>query len=106
MKYSPLGGEISVEVARSPRDLVTIEVRDQGIGVAPEHREHIFERFYRGRADRGLSGLGLGLYVSRQIVELHGGRIWSEFPADGGSRFVVELPMDAGETADRLPRPG
>lgn len=58
---------------------------------APEQRERLFTRFFQA-AERPAGGLGLGLYVCRRIVELHGGLIWAEFPDDGGSRFVVELP--------------
>jgi two-component system, NarL family, sensor kinase len=53
----------------------------------------IFERFYQAHGNGYKSGLGLGLYVSRQIVQLHGGEITAEFPSDGGSRFVVGLPL-------------
>ena len=53
-----------------------------------------FERFYQAHGDGHKSGMGLGLYISRQIVELHGGRISAEFPVDGGTRFVVSLPVE------------
>ncbi len=69
-----------------------LAVRDHGIGIAPEERSHIFERFYQSRPSDQRAGLGLGLYVSRQIVELHGGSIEAEFPEDGGTRIVVTLP--------------
>jgi signal transduction histidine kinase len=74
-------------------DTFSIAVRDHGLGIPPEKREHIFERFYQAHGDGYRSGLGLGLYISSQIVELHGGRIAAEFPEDGGSRFVVRLPL-------------
>jgi signal transduction histidine kinase len=67
-------------------------VADRGIGIQPERRQHIFERFYQAHDGDHVSGMGLGLYISRQIVELHGGSIRPEFPPDGGTRFVVELP--------------
>ena len=67
-------------------------MRDHGIGIAAEHRAHIFERFYQSQPSDQRAGLGLGLYVSRQIVELHGGQIEAEFPDDGGTRMVVWLP--------------
>ena len=63
------------------------------MGVAPEKRHHIFERFYQAHEEPGNRGMGLGLFVSRQIVELHGGHITAEFPEDGGTRFVVRLPL-------------
>jgi signal transduction histidine kinase len=71
-------------------------VRDHGLGIPPEHRPHIFDRFYQAHAGgplTSMAGMGLGLYISRQIVELHGGTIDAEFPDDGGTRFVVMLPV-------------
>ncbi|TMC01964.1 MAG: sensor histidine kinase, partial [Chloroflexi bacterium] len=68
-----------------------LAVRDHGIGIAPEDRPRIFERFYRSQPSDQRAGLGLGLYVSREIVELHGGRIEAESPNGGGTRMVVSL---------------
>ena len=96
VKYSPEGGTIEVGVSRSMDDAVEIAVRDHGPGVPPEKRSLIFERFYQAHGNGHKSGLGLGLYVSRQIAELHGGDITAEFPSDGGSRFVVVLPLTHG----------
>ena len=93
IKFSPDGGPIDVELAASDGG-VRLAVRDHGIGIAPEHRPHIFERFYQSHPDDQRRGLGLGLYVSRQIIELHGGRIDAEFPDDGGTRMVVRLGKD------------
>jgi signal transduction histidine kinase len=65
------------------------------VGVSPEHRAHIFDRFYQAHAGgplTSMAGMGLGLYISRQIVELHGGTIEAEFPETGGTKFVVTLP--------------
>jgi PAS domain S-box-containing protein len=93
IKYSPDGGPIEVSVARSTPGCARIAVRDYGIGVPPEHRANIFEPFYRAHPDGQTSGLGLGLHISREIVEQHGGRIEAEFPADGGTCFVVTLPV-------------
>jgi signal transduction histidine kinase len=96
IKYSPEGGQIDVELGEdAARGLVIFAVRDRGVGVSPEHRAHIFDRFYQAHAGGALTsmaGMGLGLYISRQIVELHGGAIEAEFPDDGGTRFVVSLP--------------
>jgi signal transduction histidine kinase len=105
IKYSPKGGDIHVEIDPPSGGLVAIRVRDHGLGIAPEHRAHIFERFYQVHRDPSLAGMGLGLYVSREIVELHGGRIRAEFPPDGGSCFVVELPL-AEADARRGPQDG
>jgi signal transduction histidine kinase len=92
IKFSPSGGRIDVELSAPERGAVRLVVRDHGIGIAVEHRSHIFERFYQSQPNDQRAGLGLGLYVSRQIVELHGGRIEAEFPEDGGTRLVVWLP--------------
>ncbi len=77
IKYSPHGGQVTVKLEqREGNYLVTII--DQGIGISPEYLDHIFERFYRVRntASRQYSGIGLGLYVTKAIVEGHGGQIW------------------------------
>lgn len=95
IKYSPNGGGIVVEVAPDGDDQVRIAVTDGGVGIAPEHREHIFDRFYQAHVERHYTGLGLGLYVCREIIERHGGTISAEFPEVGGTRFVVRLPRTA-----------
>ena len=91
IKFSPKGGRVEVELSSPKRRAVRLAVRDHGIGIASEDRPHIFERFYRSQPSDQRSGLGLGLYVSREIVELHGGRIETEAPDDGGTRMVVSL---------------
>ena len=101
IKYSPEGGAIEVGVSRSMHDALEIAVRDYGPGVPPENRSLIFERFYQAHGNGHKRGLGLGLYVSREIVELHGGHITAEFPSGGGSRFVVRLPLTHGCAGSR-----
>ncbi|HEX4926075.1 MAG TPA: ATP-binding protein, partial [Bdellovibrionales bacterium] len=71
----------------------TITVRDQGLGIAPEHLSKIFDRFERAVTSRGISGLGLGLYITKHIVESHGGTISVESELGKGSTFTVELPL-------------
>lgn len=95
VKYSPDGGLIEVDVTTCSAAIVRLDVRDHGVGVPPDKRDHLFERYYQAHAGHhfaGQVGLGLGLYISRQIVEQHGGRLIAEFPADGGSRLSVRLP--------------
>ncbi len=100
IKYSPDGGRIEVEVALPTPETLRLAVRDYGTGIPPDQREGLFDRFYQAHTASHTSGLGLGLYLSRQIVELHGGRIGAEFPPDGGTRFVVTLPTNlAGGTS-------
>lgn len=91
IKYTPDGSSIIIQVS-SQHDAVCIIVADQGGGIPPEHRPYIFERFYRAPESAATQGMGLGLYISRQIVELHGGKIWAEFPDDGSTRFVIKIP--------------
>jgi len=96
IKYSPDGGRIDVTVEPAPGgDVARVMVRDRGIGIPEEHRAHIFDRFYQAHASSHRSGLGLGLYISRRIVEHHGGRLEAAFPPDGGTLFIVHLPLDA-----------
>jgi len=93
IRYSPAGPiEISLAATEGAHE---IAVRDHGIGIPPQHLPHIFERFYQAHSGRHTAGLGLGLYISSQIVALHGGRIQVESPPDGGSRFSVVLPTGA-----------
>jgi PAS domain S-box-containing protein len=95
IKYSPQGGIITITVGLdSPGTAVRLEVRDQGLGIPEEHRAYIFDRFYQAHASSYRSGLGLGLYISQQIVVLHGGQLTAEFPPEGGALFVVCLPHD------------
>ncbi|HEV7215205.1 MAG TPA: GAF domain-containing sensor histidine kinase, partial [Chloroflexota bacterium] len=97
IRYSPDGGGIQVEVVPAAGERVRLTVRDHGIGIPPEKREHIFDRFYQAHAGDYYGGMGLGLYITREIIELHGGAIDVHYPADGGVAFTVTLPM--GEQA-------
>ena len=101
IKYSPQGGPIAVEVATPTAEMVRIAVRDWGVGITPERRPRLFERYYQTRAGDRVAGMGLGLYISRQIVEAHGGRIAAASPPDGGTRMLVDLPTgQAGREDD------
>jgi PAS domain S-box-containing protein len=91
VKYSPHGGEIEIEVDLQP-EAILVSITDHGIGIPPEHRAHIFERFYQAHRIGYGGGMGLGLYISRQIVELHGGTLMAEYPNDAGTRMTVKLP--------------
>jgi signal transduction histidine kinase len=98
-RHAGVGDRIDVEVAGPGRDggSATIAVRDYGVGIPVEHRDRVFERFFQIGPEAKAGGLGLGLYITRQIVELHGGRVQVECPPDGGTRFVVALPAPAVE---------
>ncbi|HCP74376.1 MAG TPA: hypothetical protein DIU08_07010 [Ktedonobacter sp.] len=77
IKYSPRGGQVTIKLEKQEGDYL-VTIADQGIGISPEYLDHIFERFYRIRntASRQYSGIGLGLYVTKAIIEGHGGHIW------------------------------
>ena len=94
IKYTPAGGRIRVAVRWSPDHGASIEVADSGPGIAPEHRERIFERFYRIDEDRNRAtgGSGLGLSIARWAAELHGGRIDLATEEGKGSTFAVRIP--------------
>jgi signal transduction histidine kinase len=94
VKYSPDGGPIEVAIAWRGA-AVEVSVRDQGLGISPDQREAVFERFAQAHADSHRSGLGLGLYICRQIVHLHGGEIVVESTEGTGSVFTVRLPCQA-----------
>jgi signal transduction histidine kinase len=93
-KYSPAGGRVQVELTRHEREL-EIAVRDEGLGIATAEQRLIFEKFYRADANmtRGVSGSGLGLYISRELVNRMGGKISVESELGKGSTFVVKLPL-------------
>jgi two-component system phosphate regulon sensor histidine kinase PhoR len=102
IKYSPPESEITVSLrlldaeSDEARALggrgVLVRVTNQGAGIPPEQQARLFQRYYRGRNSRA-EGLGLGLYLSRQFVQMHGGRIWVESVEDAGSSFVFTLPL-------------
>ena len=98
VKYSPDGGPVQVSVEGRGAE-IEVRVTDSGIGIPAEHRENVFERFYQADGDAGrrrFGGLGLGLYISRAIVDAHGGRIWAAANAEGGgSIFAFRIPRVA-----------
>jgi two-component system CheB/CheR fusion protein len=95
IKYSPAAGDITVTSTATDKN-VTICVQDQGMGISKEHQAKVFERFYRVSGPEGDSfpGLGLGLYISHEIIKRQGGRIWVESEKGKGSVFCFTLPLD------------
>ncbi len=91
LKYS--GPEMPVSVRLSCGDAeAIISVTDQGIGIAEEDLPHLFEKYYRAQDQASTEGLGLGLYISRLIIEAHGGRLWAVSKLGKGSTFCISLP--------------
>ncbi|HEV8633519.1 MAG TPA: ATP-binding protein [Chloroflexota bacterium] len=100
VKYSPAGGRIEVRLDAEPDGSALLSVADEGVGIASEELERIFQRFYQvgaGTFSRGHVGLGLGLYIAQEIVERHGGRIWATSAPGRGSTFYVRLPLKSEE---------
>lgn len=98
--YTLEGGNISVEVRNSDEGTISTHVTDDGIGIPEEARQRLFSKFYRvhEHLDGGNGGSGLGLYISKSIVELHGGKIWvqSDDRDDIGTMFSFTLPVFDG----------
>ncbi len=93
IKYEPAGGTVCLSLSASRRH-ARLAVRNAGSAIAAEDLPHIFERFYRAdKSRRSSGGHGLGLAITRQMVEALGGRIEAESPPDGGTVFTVTLPM-------------
>lgn len=90
IRHSPAGTRAELIVVVDGSN-VRCDVTDQGPGVAPADRERIFERFIQGSTLRG--SIGLGLYVCRKIITLHGGQIWVEDNPGGGARFAFRIPF-------------
>jgi two-component system NarL family sensor kinase len=91
INHSPRGGKVEV-VLESIGARQQVLVLDRGPGITPEELPHLFERFYQGLSDRQAKGSGLGLYLTRQIVEAHGGTIWAENRSPQGALFGFRLP--------------
>ncbi len=94
IKYSPEGGTVEIG-AHDDGTQVVAYVRDEGVGLSSADQSRIFERFYRvdGALSRKTQGTGLGLYLSRAIIEAHGGRMWVESAPGNGSTFYFSLPL-------------
>ena len=100
VRHSPPGAEIVVQSERAEGSVV-ICVRDSGDGVPAREQKRLFDKFFRGSGpsrDRK-PGLGLGLYLARQVIEAHGGKIWYEAGEPKGARFCFSLPTDGSRQA-------
>ena len=94
VKYSPTGRRVDLKLGATPDGMVLLAVSDQGMGIGAAELESIFGLFYRSpdREARDVGGMGLGLYISKEIVDRHGGRIWAESRPGEGTTFYVALP--------------
>jgi PAS domain S-box-containing protein len=93
IKYSDPGGKVTLKALEREDDLL-FQVADRGIGMSQKALQHIFERFYRAEDKLARGGTGLGLYITRQIIEAHGGHIWAESKINKGSTFSFNLPFN------------
>ncbi len=94
IKYSPEADKVVVRLVREATE-VRVSIQDFGIGIPADQLEHIFERFYRVSVNREkqFPGLGIGLYISYEIIRHHGGRIWVDSVEGWGSTFFFALPL-------------
>lgn len=99
VKYSPIGSKVTVEYGTAGDGQMVFTVSDQGKGIPEEDRHRIFERYYRVKDTHStsISGFGIGLYLCREIIELHSGKIEVRNAQDGGSVFSFALPLDGQE---------
>jgi PAS domain S-box-containing protein len=103
VKYSPDGGIITVNIELTEDEQVMLSVTDQGIGIPESEQGQLFRPFARSETvQRAISGVGLGLYISQQIVTRHGGVIWLQSSPGVGTRFTILLPRDYSMIADEL----
>jgi two-component system sensor histidine kinase MprB len=95
VKFSPPRGRVTVRLGNGE-----LRIRDQGPGIANDDLPHIFERFYRSDRSRNTPGTGLGLSIVAHTVTAHGGQVTVECPPEGGTEFVVRLPIFDGEAGE------
>jgi signal transduction histidine kinase len=110
VRYSPQGGDIDVALVVREGEAV-VSVRDRGVGIPKDKQAHIFERFYRAHTGTpyDYGGMGVGLYISSEVVRRHGGKMWFESEEGRGSTFYFSLPAvveDADGAASQVGTPG
>ncbi|HQG32956.1 MAG TPA: HAMP domain-containing sensor histidine kinase, partial [Deltaproteobacteria bacterium] len=101
IKYSNEGSEIDLRLNLED-DHIIVEIEDHGKGISEEDIPLIFEKFYQSKATRGHSGIGLGLAISRSIVDAHGGRIYAKSNVGKGSIFSFTLPIHPHASSGRM----
>jgi two-component system phosphate regulon sensor histidine kinase PhoR len=100
LKFSPNGGKITV-TGKPANDMVQFSVSDEGLGIADADMPNLFERFRRvGHTTSRIPGTGLGLYVSKHLIEAHGGTIWAESTEGEGSAFHFTVPIYSSQDTE------
>jgi PAS domain S-box-containing protein len=100
IKFTPQEGIITVRANLDPSgNAIEVSVADNGIGISPKDLPRVFEKFYQSgeRVSTDINGTGIGLTISKEIVELHGGKIWAESERDKGAKFIFTLPLTSKE---------
>lgn len=94
MKYSPTGGDVRISLKRSG-DYAEVAIKDFGVGISKKHLTKVFDRLYQvtDPSEKTYPGLGLGLYISREIIKRHRGKIWVESTKGKGSTFIFTIPL-------------
>lgn len=97
IKYSPNSDIVEVKIAQDSLSQIIVSVHDYGVGIPEEYREKIFERFFRVYDDKEKTypGLGMGLYISQEIIKRHNGKIWVESKIGKGSTFYMSIPLQS-----------
>ena len=97
LKFTPEGGEVSITArfVKSKSEFVEVKVCDSGVGIPSNYLPHVFDRLYQVRSEDGAhtAGMGLGLHISRELIQLHGGQIWVESDEGKGTAFTFRLPV-------------
>jgi signal transduction histidine kinase len=95
VKYSPRGTPVEIALSRRDR-LAHVSILDRGVGIPPEQRERVFEKFFRAHSgtSHDAGGIGVGLFIAREIITQHGGRIWLDGAEPHGTQANVELPIE------------
>jgi signal transduction histidine kinase len=92
IKYSNGADEVKLIITRDPKS-VTVSVKDKGLGISKDHLPYVFERFFRTEKARKIEGIGLGLYLCRQIIRSHHGTVGAESEENKGSTFYFTIPL-------------
>ena len=102
VKYSPKADKVYLNLLINQQGEVEVAIRDEGIGLSPEQQEKLFSRFYRAGNHKGISGLGLGLYLTKQIIDRHEGKLHLRSESGEGSEFTFTLPLITGQESSNV----